>query len=144
LARNAQVSLSNADAWFGTPIADSTGNQFIDFEFDCFQAIAFLNNAQCKYGLVEANSIATITNYQPTRSDWLDTIQNTAGSTSPGVVWPYIYSAATTPVPACGSSNKGALAMVSDATAPTYNGAYTSGGAVTVTLLCNGTSWVTH
>jgi hypothetical protein len=58
-----------------------------------------------------------------------------------------IYSAAGTPIPACASSNLGRLSTVSDATSPTYMGAYTSGGAITARVICsyNGTAyaWLT-
>lgn len=65
-------------------------------------------------------------------------------SVVPGI----LYSAAATPLPACGASIKGMLAVVSDATSPTYMGSYTSGGGVTAAVICsyNGTtySWLTH
>lgn len=54
------------------------------------------------------------------------------------------YSAAGTPVPTCNTAAKGTLATVSDATSPTYHGAYTSGGAVISPVFCNGTSWLTN
>lgn len=51
-------------------------------------------------------------------------------------------------LPACASTLNGNEAVVTDATAPTYMGAYISGGAITAKVLCsfNGTtySWVTH
>ena len=55
-----------------------------------------------------------------------------------------VYSAAGTALPTCNSGNKGIVAQVSDATTPTYNGAYTSGGAVYALAFCNGTGWVMH
>ncbi len=54
-----------------------------------------------------------------------------------------IYSAAGTPLPAATTALKGTRAVVSDATAPTFLGAYVSGGAVVAPVLCNGTTWVT-
>lgn len=56
-----------------------------------------------------------------------------------------IYSAAGTPLPAASDALKGASAIVSDATLPTYGGAYISGGAVIARVLCTGLSggWVT-
>jgi hypothetical protein len=58
------------------------------------------------------------------------------------------YSAAGTPLPTCASGIKGQNAVVSDATSPTYMGAYTSGGAITAAVICsyNGTTyfWLTH
>ena len=59
-----------------------------------------------------------------------------------------IYSAAGTALPTCASGIKGAQAVVSDATSPTYMGTYTSGGAITAAVICsyNGTtySWLTR
>jgi hypothetical protein len=56
-----------------------------------------------------------------------------------------LFSAAGTPLPTCNSGLKGAMAIVSDATSPTYNGTYTSGGAVTVPVICPGSApWLTH
>lgn len=55
-----------------------------------------------------------------------------------------LYSAAGTPLPTCVAALKGQQTTVSDATSPTYLGTYVSGGAVTVPVICNGTSWVTH
>jgi hypothetical protein len=54
-----------------------------------------------------------------------------------------IYSAAGTPLPAASSALKGARAIVSDATLPTFLGAYVSGGAVVSPVICNGSGWVT-
>lgn len=59
-----------------------------------------------------------------------------------------IYSAAGTALPTCTTALKGSTATVSDATAPTYMGAYTSGGGITTAVICsfNGTtsSWLTQ
>jgi hypothetical protein len=58
-----------------------------------------------------------------------------------------LYSAAGTPLPSCAVGIKGEKAVVSDATAPTYMTAYTSGGAVTSSVICsyNGSTyfWLT-
>jgi hypothetical protein len=54
-----------------------------------------------------------------------------------------IYSVAGTPLPAASSALEGARAVVSDATLPTYLGAYLGGGAVVCPVFCNGTAWVT-
>lgn len=51
-----------------------------------------------------------------------------------------VFTVATLPVPASGV----AYATVSDATAPTYLGALTGGGAVVCPVFYNGTSWVSH
>jgi hypothetical protein len=80
----------------------------------------------------------------------LDTpVQMTNTLTLSGLFYPgTLYSAAGTPLPSCGSGTRGAQAVVSDATAPTYMGAYTSGGPVTADVICsfNGSSytWLTH
>ena len=55
-----------------------------------------------------------------------------------------VYSAAGTPLPTCNAGHKYQMATVSDATGPTYNATYTSGGAVVTLVLCNGTNWTTH
>jgi hypothetical protein len=47
-------------------------------------------------------------------------------------------------LPACNSTTSGDIAAVTDATAPTYNGALTGGGTVHVPVFCNGTSWTSH
>jgi len=63
-----------------------------------------------------------------------------------------LYSAAGIALPTCNTTagggypngTKGAIAVVSDATSPTYNANYTSGGAVVALVVCNGTNWVTQ
>src|SRR6516164_2429 len=50
----------------------------------------------------------------------------------------------TTAVPGYPNGTKGFQAVVSDATAPTYNATYTSGGAIVAHVVCNGTNWVTQ
>lgn len=69
-----------------------------------------------------------------------DTVELPGGMILPNL----IYSAAGTPVPTCNSGAKGLRAEVSDATSPTFLGAYTSGGAVLSPVVCNGTGWVTY
>lgn len=63
----------------------------------------------------------------------------TAAPQAPAV----LYSAAGTPLPAATAGLKGARAVVSDATTPTYLGAYVSGGAVVAQVICTGSGWVT-
>jgi hypothetical protein len=59
-----------------------------------------------------------------------------------------LYSAAGTPLPTCNSSIQGETTVVSDATSPTYMGAYSSGGGITTAVICsyNGSTyaWLTH
>jgi hypothetical protein len=50
-------------------------------------------------------------------------------------------------LPACSSTNQGMMYAVSDANAPTYNGALTGGGSgatATIPVMCNGTAWTAH
>lgn len=47
-------------------------------------------------------------------------------------------------LPTCNAGATGAVAYVTDATAPTYNGALTGGGAVVVPVFCNGAAWSSH
>lgn len=69
----------------------------------------------------------------------------TMPQTLPYTVPQTLYSAAGTALPTCAAGLKGASATVSDATAPTYMGAYTSGGAVTAAVICDGAGgWKTH
>lgn len=56
-----------------------------------------------------------------------------------------VYSAAGTALPTCNAGAEGMRAAVSDATSPTFNAAYTSGGAVHTSVYCTGTGgWVTN
>ena len=55
-----------------------------------------------------------------------------------------LYSAAGTPLPTCNAGSNGTKSVVSDATTPTYLGAYASGGAVVAPVVCNGSGWVTY
>jgi hypothetical protein len=52
------------------------------------------------------------------------------------------YAVAT--LPTCNGAAEGTIARVTDATAPTYNGALTGGGTVHVPVFCNGTAWTSH
>jgi hypothetical protein len=49
------------------------------------------------------------------------------------------YTVATLP-----TGVQGAIAYVTDATAPTYLGVLTGGGSVKVPVFYNGTAWVSH
>lgn len=77
------------------------------------------------------------------------TLDQTSGRFVPPVTMPYVqmstlYSAAGTALPTCNGGLAGAMAAVSDATLPTFLTAYTSGGAVTSPVFCDGTSWKTY
>lgn len=47
-------------------------------------------------------------------------------------------------LPRCNATLKGGMAYVTDANAPTYNGALSGGGSVTVPVFCSGSSWSSH
>jgi len=69
----------------------------------------------------------------------------TTGLSYGGILMPVtIYSAAGTALPSCAAGTKGGMAIVSDATTPTYLATYASGGAVVAPVMCNGTNWVTY
>ena len=53
------------------------------------------------------------------------------------------YNAATNPLPVCTTSLIGVVAVVTDATSPTYHGTYTSGSTVVSPVFCNGANWLT-
>jgi hypothetical protein len=55
-----------------------------------------------------------------------------------------LYSAAGKALPTCNSTLTGRQARVSDATSPTFNATYTSGGTVTAAVMCNGSNWITY
>lgn len=52
------------------------------------------------------------------------------------------YTVAT--MPACNTQSRDWLVVVSDATAPTYRGALTSGGTVRTPAYCDGANWTAH
>lgn len=47
-------------------------------------------------------------------------------------------------LPICNSASKALMYAVSDAVSPTYNGALTGGGTVSVPVYCNGSTWTAH
>lgn len=47
-------------------------------------------------------------------------------------------------LPTCNGTTQYHWAVVTDATAPTYNGALTGSGTVKVPVFCNGISWTSH
>ena len=75
---------------------------------------------------------------------------NSLGGIKPANVVPGIlYSVAGTPLPTCSSTISGEQATVSDATSPTYMGAYTGSSTVVAAVICSTTdgttfSWKTH
>lgn len=47
-------------------------------------------------------------------------------------------------LPTCNATNIDALAVVTDAAAPTYNANVTGGGAIRIPVFCNGANWTAH
>lgn len=69
-------------------------------------------------------------------------------SSGPAALDALTFSSGGTPLATCSSTIAGYTAVVSDATSPTYMGAYTSGGGITAAVICSfdGTTyaWLTH
>lgn len=56
-----------------------------------------------------------------------------------------LIAATVATLPTCNANTKGiGTYYVTDATTPTYNGALTGGGAVVVTVFCNGSAWTSQ
>jgi hypothetical protein len=115
-------------------------------------------NSWSIYGQPPANSVLsvlafeTMTNYNPGIASGIFDIPPAQSQVPIGL--PLIQSSQgialpTTTVaglPSCSANPLffDALRVVTDANAPTYNGALTGGGSVTVPVFCNGTAWVAH
>ena len=65
-------------------------------------------------------------------------------ATSPTLTTPIVTRYTVSTLPTCNSSLHGAIAAVTDATTPTYNGALTGGSTVEVPVYCNGSAWTSH
>ena len=102
-----------------------------------FGATAGSNTPDTAWSRVSANVTALGNGTQGNASGTLK-----VAAILPGV----LYSAAGTAIPACTAGLNGETATVTDATAPSYRGAYTSGGTVTTLVQCDGasTTWLTH
>lgn len=91
-----------------------------------------------------------INNANPANSvrlgSWIGTSTgiNVSQVATSGVYPTVLYSAAGTALPTCNSVLNGVQKTVSDATAPTFLGTYTSGGAVVSPVMCNGSAWITY
>ncbi len=70
--------------------------------------------------------------------------QNTTVAIGPLVQASFLYSTAGTALPHPTSVPAGTEATVSDASSPTYMGAYSGGGGVTCRVITDGTTWYTH
>jgi hypothetical protein len=115
-------------------------NAFPSLSSLCWSSTASVTTVACDTGLsrISAGLVGVGTGAQG----------NTGGTLKLAAILPSIYSAAGTALPTCASGIKGQMSVVSDATSPTYMGAYTSGGGITAAVICsyNGTTynWLTH
>ena len=93
-------------------------------------------------GVVQYLNVTDQTWFTCTGGTWIAT--PTRQWANPGL----LYSAAGRALPGCNLSNKGRQQVVSDATTPTWMGAYVSGGLITVGVICSydGTNytWLTR
>ena len=100
------------------------------------------------YGLYIASQSSATNHWGIYQAGTTDVNYFASPVTTTAVLPTTIYSAAGTALPACASGIKGERAVVSDATSPTYMGAYASGGSITAEVICsyNGSSysWLTH
>jgi hypothetical protein len=131
--------------------AVSAGSQLGRIRFDGSDGTAFQDSAQIldevegtvAAGVVPSHMIfATATAAGVvTEAMRMDSTQNVKFAKT--MQFSQMYSAAGTPLPTCNAGFKGARAVVSDASAPTWNANYASGGAVTVPVFCDGANWKT-
>jgi hypothetical protein len=116
-----------------TVLIVSSGPQTVTFGTN------FASNGPVNSG--QSGTVTTVKFVSTPAGIWQEVSRNTYGA---GSTTSFLYSAAGTALPACAAANKGAIASVSDATAPTYNAAYTSGGTIPAIVLCDGTGWKTR
>lgn len=131
---------------FNTPV--TVGNQNpggsvfgtgVYFEDDTIGALTLGS-----YAISVNGSIYTTSSVSGTASTGVLTLIGGGTYTFGAVQAKTLYSAAGTALQSCNSVTKGLTAVVSDATSPTFLGTYTSGGAVSSPVLCNGSNWVTY
>jgi hypothetical protein len=135
-----QAPLTNANTWAGTPYEIINGGTGL-ITIATASGQYFNRNSSVAVGGVSSIGVlpyATLTvraHYDGSVSFW------EIVSLTPSL---FKFSASAVPLPRCGTALLGQSAIVSDASAPTYNGPYTGGGSVQVPVYCNGTSWTTH
>ena len=108
-------------------------NSYLFQDTDGFVKISVLNPA---HPTPTPTADFMVTNFQTTT-----VVASGLITANGGVILPVSTVAA---LPACNSSSAGEMRSVSDATAPTYNGALSGGGTVKVPVFCNGTAWTSH
>ena len=111
---------------------------------DIMNSRAAVNGLLIFYGNNFSGDISNVTVYVYTSKGSLSLETLNANAFLPGI----IYAAAGVALPSCASGIKGEQVVVSDATSPTYMGAYASGGGIAAAVICsyNGSaySWLTH
>jgi hypothetical protein len=164
----------NTNYFYGSSSSDIPGNigvtvtVYADDSFVNNRSTLAIANSTTASGLRVYNTTDNMgtsapTNYERAVVDWTTQTSPVAlsiGSQSGGtgsarpvlLVSSGMFAAAGPALPTCNTTavagypngTKGFQAVVSDATAPTYNANYTSGGAVVAHVVCNGTNWVTQ
>ena len=113
---------------------------------DCVRLVVALSNTVNTPTSIWTLAYVDGANLTPLHS--IDFSAATSGFKVPYLIPGTIFSAAGTALPTCAAALKGAETVVSDATTPTYMGAYASGGTITTAVICsfNGTTyaWLTH
>lgn len=126
----------DAVVWYG-----SAGNKVAAIRSDATSAslrMVFANGLLAFQNLSGSNVATMNTSGGITSSS---SIQGATVYGTNGVVLPVTTVAG---LPGCGSSTRGYMYVVTDASSPTYNGAVTGGGTTTIPVLCNATSWTAH
>jgi hypothetical protein len=106
-----------AAGFWGTPIADAQGKQWLDFVWKSVNPRILHGYDSNGRGFVGGTNLMSSLGAPLFTSDTIAT---------------------------CNSNLKGSRIAVSDATAPTYGATYVGGGSVTVPVVCDGTNWTTH
>ncbi|WP_260435547.1 hypothetical protein [Burkholderia cenocepacia] len=126
----------DAVVWFG-----SVGNKVAAIRSDATSASLRMIFAN---GQMVLQDLSGNTKFTFTSTGGFTTPSSIQGATvygTNGVVLPVTTVAG---LPGCGSSTRGYMYVVTDASSPTYNGAVTGGGSTTIPVLCNATSWTAH
>jgi putative cofactor-binding repeat protein len=130
-------------------ILTASGATYVSITGNVIDNASSANSTGYALNLAGANNNATGNTISGAKWNAASTTFNVTSTGAGNLLWHNvgqlaIYSAAGVAVPACGATYTNVWLLVSDATTPTYNGTYTSGGAVSVPVLCNGTNWTTH
>jgi hypothetical protein len=130
----------NADAttppsWFSGDGATSTGTSWIDFSGGVVRVVS---GGQPILQL--SSSFVTTSGQFNTATGYAISGVNVIDASRLVKLAPYT----VTSLPTCNTANQDKLAVVTDATTPTYRGALTGGGSVRTPVYCNGSAWEAH